>query len=205
LEDSNAKLAISCISRYRGLLEEVSQVEDIGFHRLHFPSCSQSDKFNTGRREVKDDSFGLRSITRVAVPHCWLSFATEIELTSGLRIAYSGDCRPSDDFARECEGAHLLVHECTFDDDMLSHAKKKKHSTMGEALSVAHNMKARRTLLTHFSQRYVKSDSLKREDAGEAGEVLMAFDHMRVRLGDFKKAAAFQPAIAQMLADAGDK
>ncbi|UPK89326.1 hypothetical protein LCI18_000261 [Fusarium solani-melongenae] len=205
LEDSNAKLAISCISRYRGLLEEVSQVEDIGFHRLHFPSCSQSDKFNTGRREVKDDSFGLRSITRVAVPHCWLSFATEIELTSGLRIAYSGDCRPSDDFARECEGAHLLVHECTFDDDMLSHAKKKKHSTMGEALSVAHKMKARRTLLTHFSQRYVKSDSLKREDAGEAGEVLMAFDHMRVRLGDFKKAAAFQPAIAQMLADAGDK
>ncbi|KAM0562048.1 hypothetical protein ACHAPJ_002491 [Fusarium lateritium] len=206
LEDSNAKLAVSCISRYRSLLEEVSQVEDIGFHRLHFPNCTDKhDKLNTGRLELQDNDFGLKSITRVPVPHCWLSFGTEIELTSGLRIAYSGDCRPSDDFARECEGAHLLIHECTFDDDMLSHAKKKKHSTMGEALGVARKMKARRTLLTHFSQRYVKDDSLKRADAGEAGEVLMAFDHMRVKLGDFKKAAAFQPAIAQLLADASDK
>ncbi|KAM5351221.1 hypothetical protein ACJ41O_003944 [Fusarium nematophilum] len=207
LEDTNAKLAISCISRYRALLEEVSQVEDIGFHRLHFPSSSSSipDKLNIGRQPVANPSFGLRSITRVPVPHCRLSFATELELSSGLRIAYSGDCRPSNDFARECEGAHLLVHECTFDDDMVSHAKKKKHSTMGEALDVARKMKARRTLLTHFSQRYVKADSLKRSEAVEAGEVLMAFDHMRVRLGDFKKAAAFQPAIAKMLADAGDK
>ncbi|KAF5026660.1 hypothetical protein F66182_1244 [Fusarium sp. NRRL 66182] len=206
LQDSNAKLAISCISRYKALLEEVSQVEDIGFHRLHFPHCSSKpDKLNTGRFELESNDFGLKSITRVPVTHCWLSFGTEIELTSGLRIAYSGDCRPSDDFARDCEGAHLLVHECTFDDDMLSHAKKKGHSTIGEALGVAKKMKARRTLLTHFSQRYVKSESLKGEDAGQAGEVLLAFDHMRVKLGDFKKAAAFQPAIARLLLDMGDK
>ncbi|KAF4981353.1 hypothetical protein FZEAL_2838 [Fusarium zealandicum] len=207
LQDTNAKLSISCVARYRALLEEVSQVEDIGFHRLHFISCTEglANNVNKGRKQLQENDFGLRSITRVPVPHCWLSFGTEIELSSGLRIAYSGDCRPSEDFARACKGAHLLIHECTFDDDMESHARKKKHSTMGEALGVARQMEARRTLLTHFSQRYVKSDSLKRADAGEAGEVLMAFDQMRVKLGDFKKAAAFQPAIAQMLAESGDK
>ncbi|KAF4448799.1 hypothetical protein F53441_7848 [Fusarium austroafricanum] len=206
IEDSNAKLAISCIGRYKALLEEVSQVEDIGFHRLHFPhASSKPDKLNTGRFVLENDDFGLRAIKRIPVPHCWLSFGTELELTSGLRIAYSGDCRPSNEFASECEGAHLLVHECTFDDDMLSHAKKKGHSTMGEALEVARKMKARRTLLTHFSQRYVKADSLKRDVSGKAGEALMAFDHMRVKLGDFKKAAAFQPAIALLMTEASDK
>ncbi|RGP81114.1 ribonuclease z [Fusarium longipes] len=209
INDSNAKLIVSCISRYKGLLEEVSQVEDIGFHRLHFPHHDQNDKIIHGRRdEIKDDTFGLKAITRVPVSHCWLSMATELELTSGLRIAYSGDCRPSPNFARECKGAHLLIHECTFDDDMQSHAKKKMHSTMGEALDVARKMEARKTLLTHFSQRYVKADSLKEQKVNESGDVLMAFDHMRVKLGDFRKAAAFQPAIAKLLAhteDPGDK
>ncbi|KAH6964344.1 beta-lactamase-like protein [Fusarium avenaceum] len=206
IENSKARLAISCVSRYKALLEEVSQVDDIGFHRLKFPNCTfVNDRLNTGRFELDENDFGLKSITRIPVPHCWMAFATELELTSGLRMAYSGDCRPSDDFALACEGAHLLIHECTFDDDMLAHAKKKMHSTMSEALEVARKMKARKTLLTHFSQRYVKSDSLKREDAGRPGEVLMAFDHMNVKLGDFRKAAAFQPAIAQLLADASDK
>ncbi|KAH8738125.1 hypothetical protein BGZ61DRAFT_439634 [Ilyonectria robusta] len=205
IDDGNAKLAISCIWRYRTLLEEVSQVEDIGFHRLRFVNCSPTgDLPVVTADQMGDNNFGLASVKRIPVTHCWRSDAVQIELTSGLRIAYSGDCRPSDDFARECDGAHLLIHECTFDDDMGSHAKKKQHSTMKEALSVAQKMRARRTLLTHFSQRYVKSESLKR-DITNVGEVLMAFDHMRVRLGDFKKAAAFQPAIAQMLAESSEK
>lgn len=208
LKDRKARLAISCIARYRHLLGEISQVEDIGYHRLEFVSCvsgSGADKAITTAEELGENNFGLSKIKRIAVPHCWLSKATEIELTSGLRIAYSGDCRPSQSFAQECEGVHLLIHECTFDDDMGSHARKKMHSTVGEALGVAREMKARRTLLTHFSQRYVKADSLKKNEGGETGETLMAFDHMRVKLGDFKKAAAFQPAIAQMLLEAGDK
>ncbi|CAG7559137.1 unnamed protein product [Fusarium equiseti] len=207
IDDSNAKLAISCISRYRDLLGEVSQVDDFGFHRLHFPHHRDGvrESNNFGRCEIEDESFGLKAITRVAVTHCWLSVATELELTSGLRIAYSGDCRPSSEFARICKGAHLLVHECTFDDDMQSHAKKKSHSTMGEALDVAHNMEAKNTLLTHFSQRYVKSESLKEGEGRKVPNVLMAFDHMNVKLGDFKKAAAFQPAIALLLASSDDK
>ncbi|KAH7170188.1 hypothetical protein EDB81DRAFT_774659 [Dactylonectria macrodidyma] len=201
INDSDAKLAISCIWRYRTLLEEVSQVEDIGFHRLSFVNCPIAGESPYALAEqLGDGKFGLTSVKRIPVTHCWRADAVQLELTSGLRIAYSGDCRPSDDFARLCRGAHLLIHECTFDDDMQSHAVKKQHSTMREALGVASKMEARRTLLTHFSQRYVKSETIKRDDA-HVGKVLMAFDHMRVRLGDFQKAAAFQPAILKMLAD----
>ncbi|KAG6033576.1 hypothetical protein E4U41_006872 [Claviceps citrina] len=205
LDDNNseATLAISCTGRYRSMLQEISQVQDIGFHRLRFPSCPNprdKDRDTTTLDDLGDDNFGLAGIKRIPVSHCWLSYATELQLTSGLRIAYSGDCRPSDDFARACKGAHLLVHECTFGDDKQEHAKAKKHSTMAEALDVAAKMGARRTLLTHFSQRYTKGDSLRGEMAQEGEHrTLLAFDLMRVRLGDFQKAALFVPAVQGLL------
>jgi ribonuclease Z len=95
----------------------------------------------------------------------------------------------------------LLVHECTFGDDKQDHAKAKKHSTMAEALGVAKEMEARRTLLTHFSQRYSKADSLRRErvEEGEEHSVLLAFDLMRVKLGDFQKAACYVPAVQRLM------
>lgn len=204
-----ATLAVSCIGRYRAMLQELAQVQDLGFHRLRFPNCPWPD-----RRDVDvatadalaaaagdgGDTWGLASITRVPVPHCWRSYATQLELTSGLRVAYSGDCRPSPAFARACRGAHLLVHECTFADDRRDDARAKRHSTMAEALGVARDMAARRTLLTHFSQRYAKADSLATaaHDGGDA-VVLLAFDMMRVRLGDFQHAACYVPAVQAVM------
>lgn len=240
LTDGNheALLAICCIGRYRTVLEEIAQVEDIGFHRLRFPSCPhprERDRDVTNAADLAalvcgapggnadaDGAFGLRAIKRIPVAHCWRSYGTELELTSGLRIAWSGDCRPSSKFAQACHGAHLLVHECTFGDDMQHHAKHKMHSTMGEALGVAREMGARRTLLTHFSQRYTKADALqrgdeeqvaengdgaeKKEDLGEEKEesVLFAHDLMRVKLGDFQKAACYIPAIEHLMAKMAD-
>lgn len=205
-DGSTANLAICCIHRYKQLLEEASQVEDIGFHRLRFPSSGTQSTQNIDEVKAQDmgaDNFGLARIKRVKVPHCWRSYATEIELTSGLRIAYSGDCRPSSDFAQQCQGVHLLIHECTFGDDMGSHAKAKKHSTMGEALKVASDMRARRVLLTHFSQRYTKSDSLRQTQATD-GNVLLAFDFMRVKLGDFQTAAKYVPAVELLMEKLGE-
>jgi len=51
-------------------------------------------------------------------------------------------------------GATLLIHEATFGDDRVADARQKRHSTRGEALDVAARMGARRTILTHLSQRY---------------------------------------------------
>ncbi|OAA58630.1 tRNA processing endoribonuclease [Niveomyces insectorum RCEF 264] len=126
-----------------------------------------------------------------------------------LKIAYSGDCRPSDDFAQIGRGATLLVHESTFDDELAGEAAAKKHSTMGEALQVGRAMGARRVLLTHFSQRYPKIPLFGDNADGGGGtsndnstaaemQVLVAFDHMRVRLGDFRTAAAFLPALQKL-------
>ncbi|KZZ95869.1 hypothetical protein AAL_04165 [Moelleriella libera RCEF 2490] len=203
LRDGNntATLAICCIRRYRAMLEELAQIEDFGLHRVRFPTCPpHGGKERDVVKDFKGEDFGLRGMRRVPVQHCWRSCGTELELTSGLRIAYSGDCRPSSFFASAFKGAHLLIHECTFGDDMVDHARQKKHSTMSEALGVAREMQARRTLLTHFSQRYAKSDSLRKEQVdGEVRSVLLAFDLMRVRLGDFQKAACYVPVVEELM------
>jgi len=49
----------------------------------------------------------------------------------------------------------VLVHEATFDDDRLQDARRKRHSTVGEATKAARDMRTKGLLvLTHFSQRY---------------------------------------------------
>ena len=91
----------------------------------------------------------------------------------------------------------------------------KKHSTMSEAIDVGRRMGARRIMLTHFSQRYQKIPSLDetmeikvdgevdgREKAKLDEVILVAFDYMRVKLGEFRKAQAFLPSIQRLLDDA---
>jgi ribonuclease Z len=73
-----------------------------------------------------------------------------------FEFAYSGDCRPCKRFAKAHENTTVLVHEATFDDELRPDAIAKRHSTTSEALGVGALMKARRVLLTHFSQRYQK-------------------------------------------------
>ena len=86
---------------------------------------------------------------------------------SGFKFAYSGDCRPSRSFTEIGQGATVLLHEATFDDELRGDAQAKLHSTTSEAIGVGIAMGARRVLLTHFSQRYQKlpvMDGLSTQD-----------------------------------------
>ena len=65
----------------------------------------------------------------------------------------------------------VLVNACTFTPDRQEQAGAKKHCTMEEALQVARLVRARYTILTHFSQRYSKSmefdDGVKEQEERE--------------------------------------
>ncbi|EEH09630.1 ribonuclease Z [Histoplasma capsulatum G186AR] len=105
---------------------------------------------------------GLSTLLTVPVMHCQGSMATSFVFPSGLKVSYSGDCRPSRDFARVGADSTVLIHEATFEDDMLQDAQAKRHSTCGEALRVAKQMRARNVILTHFSQRYTHKPTIPR-------------------------------------------
>lgn len=79
---------------------------------------------------------------------------------SDYKIVYTGDTRPN-------KGLHdlgtsnghfpdLLIHEATMEHHMLRSCIAKKHSTFTEAALEGLAMKAKHTILTHFSQRYSK-------------------------------------------------
>ncbi|KAI1073855.1 hypothetical protein F5B20DRAFT_565669 [Whalleya microplaca] len=217
-----AKLLVASHTHMIQWLREYADVEEFGFDRLttvKFQQQADARKslqphvFTTGETAV----FGLRSIDACLVNHCFGALATVFTFASGLRVAYSGDCRPSPLFASIGRGAHLLIHESTFDDELRGDAVAKKHSTMSEAIEVGRRMGARRILLTHFSQRYQQvplfeehldiravaaavegSDASTEEKAKVDEVVLVAFDYMRVKLGDFRKAQAFLPAVQKL-------
>ena len=146
------------------------------------------------------NTIGCVSICSVPVTHCPEAFAIIIRglFTSKRSIAYSGDCVPSKDFAQTAKGVDLLIHEATFGNNLISHAKKKKHCTISEALRVGEESNAKTVCLTHFSQRYPK-DIFHFTTPGEstnettdnslsarpAGEFACAFDGMRVKWKDW--------------------
>ncbi|KAF3022509.1 hypothetical protein E8E14_011596 [Neopestalotiopsis sp. 37M] len=201
-------------------LREYSQIEDFGYERLTFTSISQYDNAtricDTGVFTAEEQqAYGLEKIDACYVDHCHGALAVVFTWPSGLKVAYSGDCRPSDSFVQIGQGTTLLIHESTFDDELQGDAMAKKHSTMSEAIDVGRRMGARRIMLTHFSQRYQKIPSLDetmeikvdgevdgREKAKLDEVILVAFDYMRVKLGEFRKAQAFLPSIQRLLDDA---
>ncbi|KAL2853370.1 hypothetical protein BJY01DRAFT_206931 [Aspergillus pseudoustus] len=99
---------------------------------------------------------GLSDLRTTFVSHCNGAMAVSLVFPNGFKVSFSGDCRPSPSFAMIGKDSTVLIHEATFNDDMRGSAIAKKHSTVGEAIEVGRQMRARSILLTHFSQRYQK-------------------------------------------------
>lgn len=127
--------------------------------------------------EFLQKSLGIKNLISVPVSHCYESYAVVIEGTSFGKVVYSGDCRPSDRLVAAGQGTDLLIHEATFENGMEEEAVLKKHSTIGEALSVASRMNAKFCLLTHFSQRYPR---IPPNDMELPFPVIFAFDFMNI-------------------------
>jgi ribonuclease Z len=116
-------------------------------------------------REVKQllVDMGIVELINVPVIHCIQAnglvltvrkAATGKDDDGVLKIVYSGDTRPSETLIFWGQDANILLHEATFEDDKISEAVHKKHSTINEAVEVARLMHVPHLILTHFSQRY---------------------------------------------------
>ncbi|KAH7038238.1 uncharacterized protein B0I36DRAFT_315847 [Microdochium trichocladiopsis] len=219
--DASRRLFVASHTGMIQWLREYQKVEDFGFSRL------QLFTFEGGPRksilppkvmtEAEQAMFGIQQIDACYVDHCHGALAVVLTWPSGLKISYSGDCRPSKEFVQIGQGTTLLIHESTFDDELSGDARAKKHSTMSEAIDVGRQMGARRILLTHFSQRYqkianlgtdiqdIEEDVVGKDKARLDEVILVAFDYMKVKLGDFRKAQAFVPAIQKLFEDVDDQ
>jgi ribonuclease Z len=104
-------------------------------------------------------------------------------LRKGRKIVYTGDGKFSESLVAFAEGADLLIHDCTFDDELAERAEEDGHSTPSQAVKTAKKAKVKRLILTHISARY-KSPELLVEQARKSGfsNVDVAEDFMQIDL-----------------------
>jgi hypothetical protein len=67
---------------------------------------------------------------------------------------------------------------------MTAEARKKRHSTISEAVRVGTDMRAERIVLTHFSQRFPRFPKNLGSARNAKERILVAFDLMRVDFRD---------------------
>ncbi|XP_031323452.2 zinc phosphodiesterase ELAC protein 2 [Camelus dromedarius] len=116
------------------------------------------------------------------VRHCKHAFGCALVHSSGWKVVYSGDTMPCEALVRMGKDATLLIHEATLEDGLEEEAAEKTHSTTSQAIGVGMRMKAEFIMLNHFSQRYAKVPVFSSDFNEKVG---IAFDHMKVSLGDF--------------------
>lgn len=131
-------------------------------------------------------SLNIKLVQTCKAIHCpWaysgsLTFYLSADSKQCFKVSYSGDTRPNiKNFAKKIGyRSDLLIHEATLDNDLQEDAVEKFHCTINEAIEVSNEMKAKKLIMTHFSQRYPKIPQLSDCIDIEASEHCFAFDNM---------------------------
>uniref|UniRef100_A0A4X1SQR8 Zinc phosphodiesterase ELAC protein 2 n=1 Tax=Sus scrofa TaxID=9823 RepID=A0A4X1SQR8_PIG len=127
------------------------------------------------------ETCGLKEFQTCLVRHCKHAFGCALVHPSGWKLVYSGDTMPCEALVQMGKDATLLIHEATLEDGLEEEAMEKTHSTTSQAIGVGMRMHAEFILLNHFSQRYAKIPLFSPDFNEKVG---IAFDHMKVSLGD---------------------
>lgn len=131
------------------------------------------------------------SMKTCAVNHFRKSYALAMEFTyqhetemRKFKLSYSGDTGPSDDFVKLGQNSDLLIHEATYENEAAKIAQKMRHSSTAMAIEQGQKMKAKHTILTHFSKQYhfIPNIEGKLDD-----KTSIAFDYMEITPDDLPR------------------
>ena len=99
---------------------------------------------------------------------------------SGRKIVYSGDTRPNDALIELSTSVSLLIHEATFDDDLMDRAAEDGHSTFTQAARIAKIASVKRLIITHISSRYSDPSLILRVVKGIFEKADIAYDLLEI-------------------------
>jgi ribonuclease Z len=100
----------------------------------------------------------------------------------GLKIAYSGDTRPTEAFSKASQGADMMIYEATFDSSLEEKAVENGHSTAAQAAEEAKAAGVEMLVLTHISSRYPDAGVLLEEAKEVFPNTRIAEDLMVIEL-----------------------
>ncbi|ORX93536.1 Metallo-hydrolase/oxidoreductase [Basidiobolus meristosporus CBS 931.73] len=178
--------------KFQTWLQEYSDIQEIGLRNIRFINAEElvyhkKRSHVAAHLEALKETLHLKEVKTTDVIHCPWSYGISLEHSEGWKLVYSGDTRPCDKLVQLGQGATLLIHEATFEDEMKQEAIEKRHSTTSEAVDVSDRMNSTFLLLTHFSQRYPQVPVFTDAHA----KVGISFDLMNVRISDLPKLPRF--------------
>jgi len=100
----------------------------------------------------------------------------------GRKIVYTGDSRSTKSLVKLAKNADILIHDCTFDDELAERATEDGHSTPRQAAKTAKKAKVKRLILTHISARYKTPDLVLNQARKAFVNVDVAEDFMKIDL-----------------------
>ena len=89
-----------------------------------------------------------------------------------------------------------MIHEATLGIGLEEQAIQKKHTCTSQVMELIDKIQPWRTILTHFSPRYQEMPEVL--PIHLENKVLVAFDHMRLRLSDLEIAYQFVHIFKQL-------
>lgn len=165
---------------------------------------TNGELLETPLSDQRVQSLGIASIGTCLVRHCPNAFGVSVTLQAEhegepIKVTYSGDTMPCADLVELGRNSTVLIHEATMEDDLEEEARLKTHSTISQAIQQGREMKARHTILTHFSQRYAKCPRLPSSE--DMQSVAIAFDNMAITVEDLPHYHKLYPALLGMYAE----
>jgi len=144
----------------------------------------RKDGWNVAPNEVSQglvfESKGFRVVS-ASVEHGIPAVAYRIETDEGV-VVISGDTRPCRSLIQLAQGADLLVHECSFPDDMSEIARVTNHSTPSEVGDVASKAAVKGVVLTHLFPHWSGREKEMTKSVGSkfGGKVIIARDLLEI-------------------------
>jgi ribonuclease Z len=122
-------------------------------------------------------------VLSVPVEHGIPAVAYRIETAEGA-VVISGDTRPCKSLIELSKGADVLIHECSFPDDMIELAQRTNHSAAVEVGEVANQAGVKSVVLTHLFPVWKGREKEMVESVNKkfAGKVTASNDLLEIRV-----------------------
>ena len=104
------------------------------------------------------------------------------KIVKGKKITLMTDTKYCENAIKLANNADLLILESTFLHDLKETALKFKHLTNKDAALIAKRARAKKLILTHFSQRYKDLKDMEKEAKKIFKNVIIAKDFMKIEI-----------------------
>jgi len=100
----------------------------------------------------------------------------------GKKLSFIADTVPCNNALELAMGSDILVCEATYANKLEEKAAEYKHMTAGQAGLLANQARAKKLILTHFSQRYKTMEEIEDDAKDIFSNTICAYDFMKIKI-----------------------